>query len=439
MLEIGTDFTADFHAEESVLHGDPALYINAHALPDFDIEAQNVIINPAFVSVADNSFKIKCYFYNLGKATGDSVSVLIQRKYPDGTIETLFSKKIPSIRYEDSVELTVPVDALKDKGQNTLTVTIDNDNEYKESNELNNTVTTSFVIYEDELTPVYPYNFSIVNKQNIKLYASTANPITPLHTYVMEMDTTELFNSSLKSTQTVSSVGGAIEFNATIPFNDSTVYYWRTAPVPSSGVYYWNTSSFIYLPNAGFGYNQSHLYQHLKSTADRIYIDSNSRRWTYTKINSILDIYNGVIQFYFQDAANRIQLNYNTITAGSCLNSSVIFNLFDPVSLQPYFNQPAPSVTGSGTYGSFMGSYSNAGCTKQNNQYNFQFSFLDTASRRKMRDFMNWIPSGVLVTVRLINSSPYKQTASVWKADQAVYGVGNTFYDKLKQSGFSAA
>ena len=56
------------------------LKINASAKPDFDIEAQNVIINPSFVSVADNNFKVKCYFYNLGKATGDSVSVINTKK-----------------------------------------------------------------------------------------------------------------------------------------------------------------------------------------------------------------------------------------------------------------------------------------------------------------------------------------------------------------------
>ncbi|HYJ65945.1 MAG TPA: C25 family cysteine peptidase, partial [Parafilimonas sp.] len=430
----GSDFTATLHAEESVLHGDPALKINSFPKPDFDIEAQNVIINPTFVSVADNNFKVKCYFYNLGKATGDSVSVLIQRKFPDGTTAILFSQKIKSVHYIDSVEITVPVVATRDKGQNTLTVTIDNDNKYDELSELNNTVTTNFFIYEDELTPVYPYNFSIVNKQNIKLYASTANPVVPLRSYVREMDTTELFNSAFKTTQTISSVGGVIEFNSTIPFTDSTVYYWRVAPVPSSGNYIWNTSSFVYLPNTGFGYNQSHLYQHLKSTGNRISIDSFSRKWTYGNITSILDMDNGVFPYFSQDAAFRIQINYNTITASSCLHGSVVFNLFNPVTLRPYYNQAVPSTTGSGNYGGFMGS--GGTCIKQGNEYNFEFPYSDTASRRKMRDFMDWIPNGVLVTARLIYYSPYTQTAGLWKSDQNIYGVGNTFYDRLKQNGF---
>ncbi len=439
LLNNAGDFTGTLHAEESVLHGDPALKINASALPDFAVEDAGVVITPTFISAADKNFNIKCYFYNLGKATGDSVSVLIQRKYPDGTTGILFSGKIKSVRYIDSLQLTVPIIASRDKGQNQLTVTIDNLNQYTEITKQNNSITKQFFIYEDEITPVYPYDFSIVNKQNIKLYASTANPVIPMRAYTMEMDTTELFNSSLKSTQTLNSVGGVLEFNSTIPFTDSTVYYWRVAPVPASGPYLWNTSSFVYLPNAGFGYNQSHLYQHLKSAVNRIYIDSFSRRWNYTNITSKLGLFNAIFSNEFpQDADFQVQINNYTISSAACLGHSIIFNLFDPLTLKPYYNQANPSTTGSGNYGGFMNSYSNAGCNKTGNQYNFEFSYLDTAARRKMRDFMDWIPNGVLVTMRIIYNSPYNQTAALWKSDQTVYGVGNTFYDRLKQAGFAA-
>jgi hypothetical protein len=254
----------------------------------------------------------------------------------------------------------------------------------------------------------------------------------------MEMDTTELFNSSIKATQTIASVGGVLEFNSTIPFTDSTVYYWRVAPVPTNGEYHWNTSSFVYLPNTGFGYNQSHLYQHLKSVGERIYIDSSSRLWTFNNIVSILSIYNAVYPYFSEDADFQVQVNGKTITSSACLGHSVIFNLFDPVTLKPYYNQAAPSTNPNGPFGGFMGSYNNNGCTKQGKDYNFEFSYQDTTNRRKMRDFMDWIPDGLLVTVRLIYDQPFNQSAALWKSDQTVYGAGNTFYDKLKQNGFAA-
>lgn len=440
LLNLGsTNFTATLHAEENVLHGDPAIKVNAHAKPDFVIEEPQVIINPSFISVADNSFNIKCYFYNIGKATGDSVSVLIKRQYPDGSISILASQKIKSVRYIDSLSFTIPIVASTDKGENKLTVTIDDDYQYMELSEMNNSVTKSFFIYEDELNPVYPYNFSIVSKNGIKFYASTANPVTPSRQYVMELDTTELFNSSLKAMQTITSVGGVLEFTPSVSFTDSTVYYWRVAPVPTSGPYHWNTFSFVYIPGSSAGFNQSHLYQHLKSNTERIYIDSFSRRWTYKDILSSLSLYNGIFNYSgFIDADFQVQINGNTITEGACLGHSIIFNLFDPVTLKPYYNQTNPSTVGSGNYGGFMDSWTNAGCTKKGNEYNFEFHYWDTSSRRKMRDFMDWIPNGLLVTMRLIYDEPYDQSASLWHSDTAVYGAGNTFYDRLVQNGFTA-
>lgn len=430
--------TKTLHGEETILHGDPAIRINACTKPDFVIEEPQVFINPTFVSVADNSFDVKCFFYNIGMATGKFVSVLIKRQYPDGSIDTLLSQQLPSIRYIDSVALTVPIIASRDKGENKLIISIDNSSKYDELSETNNTVTKSFFIYEDELKPVYPYNFAIVNKPNIKLVASTANPVSTSRAYTMEIDSTELFNSSIKKTQTIVSVGGILEFDPGIIFSDSMVYYWRVAPVPEDGNYRWNNSSFIYLPGSNYGYNQSHLYQHLKSTGDRIFIDSFSRRWNYKDILSSLTLINSIFPVSGKDDADfQVQINGLTVTAAACLGHSVIFNLFDPVTLQPYFNQTVPSTNGSGNYGLFYGSSDD--CIKQGSEHNFEFSYLDTTGRRKMRDFMDWIPNGLLVTARIILDAPYDQNpfAPTWKADEAVYGPGNTLYQRLKDAGFN--
>jgi hypothetical protein len=440
LLNTGLDSTTRYlHAEENILHGDPALKINYFAKPDFVVEESKVIIDPTFISVANNSFNVKAYFYNIGKAEGDSVAISIKRRYPDNSISTLVDKQIVSVRFIDSIALTVPIVASRDIGANALIVSIDDPKKYDELSELNNSVTKTFFIYEDELKPVYPYNFSIVNKPDIKLVASTANPLTPSRQYIMEIDTTELFNSPLKATQTITAGGGIIEFTPGIAFTDSTVYYWRAAPVATNGNNIWNVSSFVYLPGSGFGYNQSHLYQHLKSSVDRIYIDSLSRKWLYKTSLSALTILNAVFPFSDEAAAFQIQINGRTIAQSACLGHSVIFNVFDPVTLKPFYNQPIPSTNPSGTYGRFMGSAGTCNDVfKAGTQYNFEFSYLDTTGRRKMRDFMDWVPSGYIVSARLILDSPYAAVlADTWKNDQSVYGIGNTAYDRLKNAGFT--
>ena len=442
-----TDVYARMHQESFVLHGDPAVSIYNSAKPDFVVETPDIVINPLFISVANTQFTVKAYLYNIGKATGDSVNVLITRQYPNGTTATVFNQKIKSIRYEDSVTLTLPIVASRDKGTNIITVTIDNDRKYNEITYNNNSAQQSFVIYEDELTPAYPYNYSIVHKNTLKLIASTANPLAVSKQYVMELDTTALFNSPMKVTKTVTSSGGEIEFDPGITFMDSTVYYWEVAPVPSSGPYIWNTSSFLYLSSAtDSGFNQSHLYQHLNSVTQGIYMDSTSRKWTFNRDTSIMSIYHCVFPDGSGGSADpsywQIQINGGRVTAGACVGYSIIFNVFDPVTLTAYYNQATPSTTPSGTYGGFMGSA--LPCSQDGSNRNFEFGDTTITGRNLIRNFLDWIPSGVYVTARLILTSDYLSApfandsyAPAWKSDDSINGAGNSMYDRLLQAGFT--
>ncbi|MGI8637798.1 MAG: C25 family cysteine peptidase, partial [Segetibacter sp.] len=73
------------HAEENTLHGDPAIKINSFPKPDFLVEDPMVQTVPNIISVADTKFKVKVQLYNIGRATGDSVTVQIRHRYPDGS------------------------------------------------------------------------------------------------------------------------------------------------------------------------------------------------------------------------------------------------------------------------------------------------------------------------------------------------------------------
>ena len=128
----------------------------------------------------------------------------------------------------------IPIIATRDKGQNYITVTVNSDNDVPEVTLANNSVTVSVFIYQEELTPIYPYNYAIINIPNQKLYASTANPFAPTTQYVMEIDTTALYNSPSKISKSITSIGGVLEFDPGIVYRDSTVYYWRTSIVATS-------------------------------------------------------------------------------------------------------------------------------------------------------------------------------------------------------------
>lgn len=437
---IGGNFIRRLHLEQHLLHGDPALKSNSFPKPDFVIEEPQVIINPSFISVADTVFSVKAYFHNLGKAVGNATSkvgIEVKRRYPDGTTAVVFTKDIvPAIRNTDSVIFNLPIVPTRDKGENKLIVTIDYTGGYDELSESNNSTEKTFFIFEDELRPVYPYNFAIINRNNAKLVASTADPLLGIRTYMMEMDTTEFFNSPAKITRTITGAGGVIEFDPQITYQDSLVYYWRVAITPLSGAPHWNNSSFVYLNGTNLGFNQSHFYQHTKSVQNRVYIDSADRKWKFGLGSTSLTIRNRVYRPGQGMGDSEFSININGLTPiySACVGNSLIFNVFDPVSMKPWYNQTTPSTIQSGSPGGYMGS--GPVCTV-GRQYNFEWSYTTIAERRKMRDFIDALPNDVVITVRTINNTDVPAPfINEWKNDALTDGTGNTLYDRLFAAGF---
>ena len=424
------DFFARAEAEEMNIHGDPYLKLNNENLPDYDIEPSQVVISPAFISVADNSFTVNARFVNLGKAVSDSISVSVTRKYPDGTSTTI-KKRIAGILYSDSLQFSFPIVATRDKGQNTITITVNSDNDVAEVTLANNTVTTNVYIYEDELTPIYPYDYAIINISNQKLYASTANPFAPSTQYVMEIDTTELFNSPAKISKNITSVGGVLEFDPGINFRDSVVYYWRTSIVPSqNGQYHWNEFSFVYIDSirSTVGFNQSHYYQHLQSTGQGMSLDA-GRTWDFgTHLNNLYITQTMYPTGGTLDGSFAVSVNGNAFIESACVGHSLLFNVFDAATFKPWKNVDALGNN------LFLYGSGSANC-KPTRNYNFEFSYMTAASRKKIMDFMDSIPLGSYVIVRSFDYNYNNSFAATWEADTALYGSNNSIYHRLLQAG----
>ncbi len=430
---------ARLHAEETTLNGDPAIKMNSFPKPDFVVEELQIKISPNIVSVADTKFNVKAYFHNIGMAKGDSLRIQVRRRYPNGTDTLLVNKKIRSVRFSDSLNIDVPIIASRDKGENKIVVSVDTDGAYDELSETNNSATTTFVILEDELKPVYPYNFAIINRANAKPVASTAEASGIMRQYVFEIDTTELFNSTAKVVKNVASSGGIIEFDPGFTYRDSTVYHWRVAPVPTNGQYVWNYASFTYISGTNLGFSQANQYQHQKSATSNLALDPSDNTWKFGKRVESMFITNSIFGTSGgEDADFRISLSDHPYINSGCVGHSVLFNVFDPKTLLPYYNQRTPSIVPAGNYGSFMSSYPS--CDKPGREYNFEYSYMDTSGRRKMRDFLDWVPAGAYVTARILIDQPFNEVplVSTWKNDQQVYGTGNTLYDRFKSAGFAS-
>ena len=428
------DYYLRIHMEEINLHGDPALKLNAFAKPDYAIEDQLVKFNPGIISVADNSFNLDIKMMNIGRAIRDSIRVTVKQKLPNDSIRILYNQMIPAIMFMDSLNLTVPINRLTDKGLNKLTVTLDDGNRIDELFETNNILNKDFYIFEDELRPISPYNYSIINQQNISFYASTANPLSPMRQYVMEVDTAELFNSSFKKTYNMSGTGGVIEFKpSNLIFTDSTVYYWRTSTVPAAGNnFIWNNFSFVYLPNSTAGFNQSHYYQFKKNTYNKITLGTDGR-FRFDKRSREFDVRTAIYPFATQ--TNDYSLRNDGIIAqagfygpGLGPNSEVLrFYIIDTVTNKSWINTDNGV---SGLYGSVRPIPINA--TVKTGFFHFKVTTL--AQRQNVINFLdNIVPAGHYVVMTNAPANPFTSFPTNWQADDPV----NSLYHKLKNNGFT--
>ncbi len=425
----GNDFFARLHAEEITLHGDPAVKLFMQEKPDYITEDQYIQLPPV-VTVVDREFQVKIGLFNLGKAVSDSVNITIQRQLPQGELVQIAEVRTV-ITNTDSLLFTIPINPALEKGENKIIVTLDSDNEVDEVSETNNYVAKTFYIIENEVIPVYPYRFSIVNKANPVFFASTADPLDKGGTFIMEIDTTQLFDSPFKRVFSRESRGGLIEFNPSLTLSDSTVYYWRVAvQPPPEKEYLWQNSSFVYLPGSSEGFNQSHFFQHLSSENRGLTLGAASRSWVFDEVMNSLFIRNGVYPTASGTESSYVNsINGQDILGSGCNFDEVIFQVIDPRTFKPWLNDF------SGATGLYNSIRATCGGGKI---HNFQYFLSNSTSRKHAMDFIDLIPDGYYVIARSnTNSSPAGNTfVDIWKADTAMHGSGNSLYHKLYEQGF---
>jgi hypothetical protein len=180
MQDVTTQSLADIDraiAEQMLLNGDPSLTVNTHAKPDYDLEPQKVSFDPSSVTSGLDSFFLQVIIYNIGKAVDDSFYLDLKRTLPNGTEEFLYHKFIRAPYFVDTVRLSIKTEPTVAFGLNHFDITVDAGNiasasgDIDEASEMNNEITTSLLITSDDIIPVFPYEFSIVNQPGVTLKA----------------------------------------------------------------------------------------------------------------------------------------------------------------------------------------------------------------------------------------------------------------------------
>lgn len=432
METLTTDYSFDFlarcHAEEITFHGDPATKLNPHALPDYTLTDSLITFNPGVISVADEKITITSKILNIGKSTNDSISIRIQHQLPNNAIVTLETRRIKATIYEDTIQTTININPLLHKGLNRIIVTIDPANLLPELSESNNSITKEFTILEDEIRPVYPFNYAIVNSSsNFAVYGSTADPLASAKQYIMEMDTSRFYNSPSKITKTVTNSGGIIKFSPGITLVDSTTYYWRLTTGPVNAGSRWLSSSFVYINGSYEGYNQSHYYQYTDNSFNTMNIESASRKFNFNDKTRKLLIRTGLYPYYDWDQIN-VNVDNDQINAYGCKYNSLQFVVYDPLTMKPWVNY---NTSGSGRFQSWPV------CDAATRNI-FEFPYNDSVYRRRAMQFLDSIPQGYYVSVTNLGWIYNNVFVNQWKADTVNLGSGKSLWHKFHAAGLHA-
>jgi hypothetical protein len=408
--------------QQMIYHGDPGLVISSFPKPDYAITEQSIVFNPSTINASVDSFQLKVIVRNLGRSVNEDYTVLVERQLPNGELET-FEQRLRTPSFIDTVIFNIRTNNITGLGQNIFKIKVDAEDEIDELSELNNEVTVARFFITDDVIPIYPPKFGIVNNSNLTLSYSTANPLLETRQYVLQIDTTEFFNSPLLTTTKVTQSGGVLNWNnPNISLIPGRVYYWRGSLDTLYGnPLSWNNSSFLYDPALSPGWNQSHYFQYLGNVFNTMQLPENRRFQFVDNVRSI-KVVNGT------DALNvnerTLFFDNNLIARNAFDRRGFLFFVLDTKTGQPMSTYQIGS-TGYGEYGNVIRTLLvdvkiiEFNTTFQRDRYSC-YLFLKSI-----------IPDQAIVCGYSFGNAEYTR----WASDDSIAFNGETLFDAFEQLG----
>ncbi|MCH2043036.1 MAG: C25 family cysteine peptidase [Saprospiraceae bacterium] len=394
-------------------HGDPAFNLNMYEYPDYYTDQQLISHSPSLVTTKEETFELNINTYNLGRAMpqGTTFFVDIERTYPNGDVEFVTKAQVVAPYYNSIYTLQIPVNGGDPKtlGLNKFRIKIDADDELDErpnpqAEDNNYVYEYDIYILSDAITPVFPYEFAIVPDQNITLKASTGLAFSASAGYIIQIDTTEYFDSPIKQETVVTQIGGVVEWTPNLSYEEERVYYWRVSPdtIGTSNAAQWAYSSFIYMNGSYPGWNQSHFFQYKKDDFQNLVLPEGLREFDYISSFQELELQNGFTPTVLNEFDVKTSLNGSLVEKCRCANQRGVYvQVLDEDDLDVWFMPPNSSQ-----YGAI-----NCDAAPRNNfMYLFQTNTINAAQNSATQDDLvtflsDTIPDGAYVLIFTLNDA----------------------------------
>lgn len=308
--------------QQMSLHGDPAVKVNRVSDPDFLIDYSSLSFTPAIASTNTDSMEVEFTLANIGGVDRDSVIIQYRHINPGGA-EFLFRDTVLISTSFQEARFRFPIDGRNSKGINRLEIELDPENTIQEgpapAAEQNNrlsspggTESITFFVTDKSVEPVYPEPFGIVGEDDLTLQAAPADIFAKGITYILEVDTTALFNSPAKYSRQIEHTGGLLEHQPNIDWEDGRVYYWRVSldSISNPEISIPGTiASFLYQGGSQPGWNQSHYFQFSENEFDGIQPRERERSFPYAEVLTNVTAFAEIFSREENDVTSRIFLN----------------------------------------------------------------------------------------------------------------------------------
>lgn len=283
--------------QQFTLHGDPAYRFKIFDGPDYIIDHESVRVLPDIINSTTRDITVEAEVVNIGKTIDNELDLVIIHEFGDDQKDTTHVT-IPSPAYSQTISVDIPNPGFDAVGKNQIQIILDPENQIMEhpdpKAEKNNRLIKEtgeegheFFILDNTASPVFPEDFGIINNTaNFELIASINNAFDPGGEFILEIDTSQTFESPWKKETIIQNTSSLIKWSPDIDYEAGRVYYWRIAPQPTEfGLKSntWKSRSFVYLPDSPTGWNQSHYYQWLSDDFFKTILDTTSRRVQYAE------------------------------------------------------------------------------------------------------------------------------------------------------------
>ena len=282
--------------ELMILHGDPNIRLSYtggrtdYAIYD-GIEAR--AFNTTEITSELDSFFLRIPVANLGITSDKQITVKVTRLEP--VIQEIPARKFDAVNFLDTLEFSIPRPevGLNQAGRNRFSIHIDPGNPKGELDTVNNISSFELTIPWKGVDIIYPREFSIWKDKKVTLQLASYVPEED-ETYIVEIDTSYLFNGPGKITKTlVPNYGYSLkrqDLSSLINNSDSTVFYMRARRGVDT---IWDEVSFSYFSGSEEGWSQTSFGQLVKNRPTQgLFADSANRQHIFKQFSSLIELSN---------------------------------------------------------------------------------------------------------------------------------------------------